>query len=49
VTQLHGVSPADPLSIGVAVVVLASAAVVAALRPAVRASRVAPIVALRAE
>ena len=48
-TQLHGVSPVDPLSVGVAVIVLASAAIVAALRPAVRASRVPPIVALRAE
>jgi len=49
ITQLHGVSPVDPLSVGVAVIVLASAAIVAALRPAVRASRVPPIVALRAE
>jgi predicted permease len=48
-TQLHGVDAADPISIAVAVAVLVSSAVVAVMLPALRASRVAPIVALRAE
>jgi ABC-type antimicrobial peptide transport system permease subunit len=48
-TQLHGVDSADPVSIGVAVAVLVSSAVVAVLLPALRAARVSPIVALRAE
>jgi ABC-type antimicrobial peptide transport system permease subunit len=47
--QLHGVGAVDPVSIGVAVSVLIASAFVAALLPAVRASRVSPIVALRAE
>jgi ABC-type antimicrobial peptide transport system permease subunit len=49
VSQLHGVSPADPLSIAIAVSVLGGSAVVAGLLPALRASRVSPIEALRAE
>lgn len=48
-TQLHGVEMADPISIGVAVSVLVASAVVAVLIPAMRAARVSPIVALRAE
>ena len=48
-SQLHGVGPADPLALVVALVVLALGAVTAALLPALRASRVAPVVALRAE
>jgi ABC-type antimicrobial peptide transport system permease subunit len=48
-SQLHGVSATDPLSIGVALVVLAGTAVVASLIPAMRASRVAPILALQQE
>jgi predicted permease len=48
-TQLHDVAAADPLSIGVAVLVLALSAVVAVLLPAMRAARVSPIVALRAD
>ena len=45
--QLHGVGTADPASIVGAVVVLVASAVAAVLIPASRASRVAPIVALR--
>jgi predicted permease len=48
-SQLHGVGVADPLSFGSAVVVLTATAAVAALLPALRASRVAPIVALARE
>jgi len=48
-TGLHGVDGADPTSIGVAVGVLVSSAIAAVLLPALRASRVSPIVALRAE
>jgi predicted permease len=47
--QLHGVGPADPVAFLVALGVLMLGAVVAALLPALRASRVAPVVALRAE
>ena len=48
-TQLHGVDAVDPVSIGAAIGVLFASAVVAAMLPALRASRVSPIVALRAE
>ena len=48
-TQLHGVPIADPMSRGVAVLVLTSAAIAAALQPAMRAAHVAPLIALRAE
>lgn len=48
-TQLHGVDAIDPISIAAAISVLALSAVVAVLVPALRASRVSPIVALRAE
>ncbi len=47
--QLHEVSPADPISIAVAIGVLAISAIVAVALPALRASRVSPIVALRSE
>jgi predicted permease len=47
--QLYGVTAADPLSMGVALGVLVVSAVLAALLPALRASRVAPVVALREE
>jgi predicted permease len=46
-SQLHGVGTADPGSIAVAVAVLVVSAIVAALVPALRATRVAPSVALR--
>jgi predicted permease len=48
-TQLHGVGALDPASIGAAIAVLFASAVIAAVLPALRASRVSPIVALRAE
>jgi predicted permease len=47
--QLHGVPSIDPASIAVAVAVLGGSAVVAALVPALGASRVSPLVALRAD
>jgi ABC-type lipoprotein release transport system permease subunit len=47
--QLHGVESNDPVAIGAALAVLGASAVVAVLRPALRASRVPPIVALRQE
>ncbi len=47
--QLHGVGAADPISIAVALAVLGASAVIAGLIPALRASRVSPIEALRAE
>jgi len=46
-SQLHGVGTADPGSIALAVAVLVASAIVAALVPALRATRVSPIVALR--
>ncbi len=46
-SQLHGVGTADPGSIALAVVVLVVSAIVAALVPALRATRVAPSIALR--
>jgi predicted permease len=48
-TMLYGVSPYDPLTIGVGVSLVATSAVVAALLPARRAARVAPLEALREE
>ena len=46
---LYGVSPADPVSIAVAMAVLAAASVLAACVPARRAAKVDPMVALRCE
>jgi predicted permease len=48
-SQLHGIDATDPVSIAVALTVLAAAAVAASLLPALRAGRVAPLVALRQE
>ena len=48
-SQLHGVGTNDPVSIAVAIIVLTGSAFGAALIPALRASRVPPLVALRAE
>jgi putative ABC transport system permease protein len=48
-SMLYGVTPAEPWSIGIAVAILASVAVVAGFLPARRASRVDPMVALRHE
>ena len=46
---LFGVSPNDPVAIGAAIVLLGGAALLATLRPAQRAARVDPVIALRAE
>lgn len=46
---LFGVAPADPLSLGGSSLVLLVTAVAAALVPALRAMRVNPLEALRAE
>ena len=48
-TQLHGVETTDPYSAAVALAVLLASAFLAVMIPALRASRVAPIVALREE
>ena len=47
--QLHGVGTADPMSMGIALAVLLVSALLAVTIPAMRASRVSPIVALREE
>jgi ABC-type antimicrobial peptide transport system permease subunit len=46
---IYGVSPLDPVSLSGAVGILALAAVVATLGPARRATRVDPLLAIRAE
>jgi putative ABC transport system permease protein len=46
---LHGVSPLDPATFGAVAVVLTLVAAVASLVPAVRATRVDPVVALKTE
>jgi putative ABC transport system permease protein len=48
-SQLYGVSARDPVSLTLAAVILLSAGVVAGLRPAWRAARVDPVIAMRAE
>ena len=44
---LYGVSPRDPWTLGVALVVMAGAAIGASLAPAIRATRADPLLALR--
>jgi putative ABC transport system permease protein len=46
---LYGVTPLDPVALGAAVGILAVAGLVSTLRPAIRATRVDPIIAMRAE
>ncbi len=48
-SQLNGVATVDPPSIVAALVVLTASGVIASLLPALRASRVSPIVALQAD
>jgi putative ABC transport system permease protein len=48
-TLLYGVSPQDPFALGTAVVTLGVVAVVSTLVPARRATRVSPLVAMRAD
>jgi ABC-type antimicrobial peptide transport system permease subunit len=48
-SQLFGLSPTDPLTIGVASVLLAAIALVAGYVPARRATTIDPLVALRTE
>jgi predicted permease len=47
--QLHGIGSGDPISISIALVILLLSALLAVMVPAMRASRVSPIVALREE
>jgi predicted permease len=46
-SQLNGIEATDPVSAGVALVVLGAAAVLAALVPALRAARIEPLAALQ--
>ncbi|MBX9600139.1 MAG: ABC transporter permease [Bryobacteraceae bacterium] len=48
-TQLYGIQPHDPVAFGIAAAVMAAAALIAIAIPAVRASRVDPLIALRSE
>jgi predicted permease len=48
-SQLHGIGSSDPVAISIALVVMASSAAIAALSPALRASRLAPLSSLRQE
>ena len=48
-SQLFGVGPRDPLTLALAALVLVSVAVATALLPALRATRIDPAVALRAD
>lgn len=46
---LYGVTPLDPVALGAAITILAIAGLASTLGPAVRATRVDPLVAIRAE
>ena len=48
-TQLYGMNPYNPLVVLIAVAALGLSAFLAALIPALRASRISPVEALRAE
>jgi predicted permease len=48
-SQLHGVGTTDPVSLTVALTVMVGSAAIAALAPALRASRVPPLLSLRQE
>jgi predicted permease len=48
-SMLYGVSPRDPLTLMVVMIVLGGAALIACLIPARRAARIAPVLAMRAE
>jgi ABC-type antimicrobial peptide transport system permease subunit len=48
-SQLYGINQYDPTIITVAILALGSSALVAALIPALRASSISPLQALRAE
>ena len=47
--QLFGVPPGDPLTIGIAATACFIVAATACIRPALRATRIDPIAALRAD
>jgi putative ABC transport system permease protein len=46
---VYGVSPSDPTTLAAVIVLLAGVAILAAARPALRAARVSPVTAVRAE
>jgi predicted permease len=48
-TLVYGVSPLDPVALGAAVLLLAAAGVASSLAPAIRATRVDPLLAIRNE
>jgi ABC-type antimicrobial peptide transport system permease subunit len=46
---LYGVTPLDPIALGAAIVILAIAGLASTLGPAIRATKVDPLIAIRAE